>query len=146
MKIYLRATNGDWALHEGDLAKELKSRNIVISDKASLGAGASLGAWAIVGAGAIVGTTYQCIVMGPFGSRDATLTAYPHKDSVWIGTGCFLGPIDDCEKAVRETHRGTEHERQYLAALHYVRARFALLSTRKKSVDNPLTCAKVWCR
>jgi hypothetical protein len=64
--------------------------------------------------------------MGALGSRQAPMTAYRHIGTIWIGTGCFLGSIDDFTSKVKEVHKGTRHEREYLAALDYCRAKFAI--------------------
>jgi hypothetical protein len=64
--------------------------------------------------------------MGALGSRACPITAYRHKGTIWIGTGCFLGSIDDFTKRVKEVHRGTRHELEYLCALKYVREKFKI--------------------
>ena len=123
MKLWLQES-GQWKLFEGDLTKELASRNITVGEGAKVGARATVGEWATVGEGANIKRSLDCIVMGPLGSREAMMTAYRHKDEIWIGTGCFLGNVEDFETAVRKNHAGNEHEREYLCAIEYVRNKF----------------------
>ena len=127
MKIYLQEKDGAWKPYEGtldSLSGELKSREIDIHARATVGEWATVGARATVGEGANIKSLYGCIVMGPLGSRQAPMTAYPHKGTIWIGTGCFLGSIADFESAVRKNHAGTNHETEYLTALKYVREKY----------------------
>jgi hypothetical protein len=70
--------------------------------------------------------TYECIVLGPLGSRSAMMTAYVLNEIIQIGAGCFLDSIEKFESQVKEVHAGTRHEKEYLAALDYVRAKFAI--------------------
>jgi len=115
MKIYLQEKDGAWKPYEGtldSLSGELKSREIDIHARATVGEWAN------------IKSLYGCIVMGPLGSRQAPMTAYPHKGTIWIGTGCFLGSIADFESAVRKNHAGTNHETEYLTALKYVREKY----------------------
>jgi hypothetical protein len=64
--------------------------------------------------------------MGALGSRDCPMTAYRHKGTIWIGTGCFLGDIKEFTQRVKKVHKGTRHEKEYLCALNYVRAKFKI--------------------
>jgi len=52
------------------------------------------------------------------------MTAYVKDKVIQIGTGCFIGPIDEFEKRVKEVHSGNKFEKQYSDALDYVRAKF----------------------
>ena len=56
------------------------------------------------------------------------MTAYRHKDIIWIGTGCFCDSIEKFEQQVKKVHRDNQHAREYAAALDYVRAKFAIKS------------------
>jgi len=64
--------------------------------------------------------------MGALGSRQAPMTAYKHNGTIWIGTGCFIGSIADFTERVKKVHAGTRHEAEYMAALDYCRAKFAI--------------------
>ena len=174
MKIYLKEKNGLLKLFEGDLTAELKQRQIIIGEGASIGEEANIGALANIGEGVSIGEearigerarigeganigalarigegvrigeeasigalanigkgasitmTYECIVLGPLGSRSAMMTAYVLNEIIQIGAGCFLDSIEKFESQVKEVHAGTRHEKEYLAALDYVRAKFAI--------------------
>lgn len=108
MNIYLQTDEG-LKLFKDVSIEELNKRNIRI------GEGASIGEWARIE------TQTQCCVITNLGSRNASMTAYLHKDSIMIGTRYFLDTIEVFEKAVKEKHKGTHHEVSYLAALDYVR-------------------------
>jgi len=97
-----------------------------IGERASIGEEASIGALANIGKGASITMTYECIVLGPLGSRSAMMTAYVLNEIIQIGAGCFLDSIEKFESQVKEVHAGTRHEKEYLAALDYVRAKFAI--------------------
>jgi acyl-[acyl carrier protein]--UDP-N-acetylglucosamine O-acyltransferase len=62
---------------------------------------------------------YTC---GPIGSRDGITTFYRAKgNEINVACGCFNGSIDDFEQAVITTHKGTKHEKTYLAAIKLVK-------------------------
>ena len=111
MKIYLMK-DGDWVLFENPSKAEFESRNIAI------------GARSRIGEGSAIETSLDCIVLGPIGSRGAMMTAYVKDKVIQIGTGCFIGPIDEFEKRVKEVHSGNKFEKQYSDALDYIRAKF----------------------
>ena len=108
MNIYLQK-DGGWKFFEDVSDEELKKRDIIIGEGASIGEGAR-----------IEKQNQFCIITN-LGSRNVPMTAYVHNKSIWIGTGCFLGDISEFEKKVREVHKGNDHEKAYLAALEYVR-------------------------
>ena len=158
MKIYLQEKSGGWKLYEGDLKKELDSRHITISKSATIGDGATIGEWATIckgatiseratigegatiykgatiaaratiGNGVKISTSYDCIVLGPLGSRKAMLTGYMNNGDLIISTGCFMGGINEFEAAVKKQHTGTRHEEEYLAAVDYLRRKFQFQS------------------
>lgn len=131
----------------GERAKILRASigiRAFIGDFACIGHGASIGDGAIIGGGTIIGksayigdgaiiggdarieTSYDCIVLTALGSRHASMTAYWHNNTIWIGTGCFLGTIDDFAANVKAVHKGNRHEAEYMAALDYCRAKFSI--------------------
>jgi len=66
------------------------------------------------------------LTISPIGSRDAPLRAKREPDgSVTVCTGCFEGPLDAFEAAVRETHGDNQYAQEYLAAIALIRARYA---------------------
>lgn len=126
MNIYLMTDTG-WKYFKDVPKEELEKRNIVIGAEASIGEGASIDEWARIGEVARIGARVSIGAQGTFliiqnlGSRNAPMTAYKHKDSIMIGTGCYLGDIKDFEKRVKETHGDNKHGQSYVAALEYVR-------------------------
>lgn len=141
MKLCLKEKNGDWKLFKNVIPFDLESRNIKIGHGASVGECASVGNGARVGDGASVGDsasvgecarvgnsarvekTIDCIVLGPIGSRESMLTGFLREKEIWIGTGCFNGPIEKFRTAVKEKHSGTRFERDYMSALTYIESR-----------------------
>lgn len=61
-----------------------------------------------------------------FGSRNATTTAYLTKTGVEITCGCFRGTLIEFIEKVKETHKGTEYESEYLAICEVIKIRFKL--------------------
>jgi hypothetical protein len=51
------------------------------------------------------------------------LTGYLKDNEIFIGTGCFYGPIEKFRTAVKEKHGGKKIEQDYLAALVYIESR-----------------------
>ena len=116
MNIYLMGSDG-WKLFRDVSADELIKRNITIGEGANIGEGAS------IGKGARIKTNFDFILISPLGSRNSVLTAYRHKGDIQIGTGCYLGSINEFEAQVKQVHKENEHARQYLTALEYIRKR-----------------------
>ena len=123
MKLWLKGKNGDWKLFENVTPSDLESRNIKISDRATVGDWATVGDGATVGDRATVEKTIDCVVIGPIGSRESMLTGYSRAKEIWIGTGCFIGSIEKFRSAVKEKCAGTKFELDYLAALTYIESR-----------------------
>lgn len=58
------------------------------------------------------------IMMGPIGSRDATLTAYrTATGSVAVATGCFFGSVAEFLAAVDHAHGTNQYAREYRQAV-----------------------------
>ncbi len=127
MNIYLMQS-GEWKLFKDCAANELEKRNITFGARASIGEGASIGARARIGEWARIAKSFDYILIGPVGSREATLTAYKHKKTIWIGMGCFIGTIKDFEERVQKTHGNNQFGKQYEQALKYVREKFEVLA------------------
>ena len=114
MKIYLKK-DGQWTLMQGEeLQSEMKLQGIIVGEGASVGAGARLE------------TTMDAVVLGPLGSENRMLTFYRHPTGVRAATGCFDGTLDEFSKAVDKKHGESRLGREYVAALAYARAKFAL--------------------
>ena len=124
MKIYLM-TEGEWKLYEDPLTEEFKKRNITIGEGATIGERARIGEWARIQ------NSFDFILISNLGSRNATLTAYKHKDGIMIGTGCFLAPLDVFEKKVIEVHGDGIHGRDYQCAIKYIKERFKVIEVKR---------------
>ena len=120
MKIYLQDKNKNWSIFEGDiktLKNDLDERNI------SIGEGARIGARATIGEGARIEKTYDCVVIGPIGSREGYTTFYRVKDKreILVNCGCWSSNIENFIERVNYEHFGTDHERVYIAACEYAK-------------------------
>ena len=122
MKVYLMK-DGVWKLYENPEPKEFADRNIIIGAFASVGESAIIGAFARIGESASIEDQFDYILISLLGSRKSVMTAYKHKDGIMIGTGCWLGWIDDFEKEVNRVHGDNNHGKDYAIALEYVRKR-----------------------
>ena len=61
---------------------------------------------------------YDYILIGAIGSRNDATTFFRLKQGgIGVKCGCFIGTIDEFEKAVHKTHAGNEHEKAYMAAI-----------------------------
>lgn len=79
-------------------------------------------AW--VSGNAQVSDTRHYLNLGPIGSRDGYTTIYRDKNKKAIVVcGCFLGSLDEFERAVREKHAGTKYEAEYMALIQLARMR-----------------------
>ena len=62
-----------------------------------------------------------------FGSRNRHTHAYLTKDDkVEVTCGCFRGSLEDFEKRVEETHKGTIYEKQYKAIINVIKIKFGI--------------------
>ena len=61
-----------------------------------------------------------------FGSSNRTTTVHKTKTSIQVNCGCFSGTILEFEKQVKETHKGNEFEKEYLAIIEVIKAKFKL--------------------
>ena len=65
------------------------------------------------------------------GSENGTLTAFQDKDkNIMVTRGCFLGTIDEFEKAVKEKHRNSTTEQEYKLLIEYIKLRFSNLGSQ----------------
>ena len=62
-----------------------------------------------------------------FGSANRHTHSYKTKSGkIEITCGCFRGSIEEFEKQIKETHRGNEFERQYIAIVEVIKIKFGL--------------------
>ena len=67
------------------------------------------------------------LTIGVIGSRDDFTTFFRTKDKeIFVKCGCFRGDIDEFEKAVGKTHKGTKHEKTYKLAIELAKLQIDL--------------------
>jgi predicted acyltransferase (DUF342 family) len=77
---------------------------------------------ALVSGNAQVKTSFDYMLIGPIGSREACTTFYREKDGgMRVSCGCFGGTLDDFAAAVEKTHAENQHGKAYRAAIALVR-------------------------
>ncbi len=60
-----------------------------------------------------------------FGSANRHTHAYLTKENkVEVTCGCFRGSIEEFEKRVEKTHKGTDYEKQYKAIINVIKIKF----------------------
>ena len=65
------------------------------------------------------------LLIGNIGSRNDYTTIYNTDKGIFVQCGCFFGTIDEFVAKVKETHKGTEHERDYLAMVEFAKIKFS---------------------
>ena len=69
--------------------------------------------------------------IGPIGSRSDYIQSFITNNGVIIKTGCFNGSIDDFERAVVDTHGGSNHATEYQSAITLIRKHAELWGVMK---------------
>lgn len=64
------------------------------------------------------------LLIGNIGSRYGYTTIYNTDKGIYVKCGCFFGTIDEFVTKVKETHKGNEHERDYLAMVEFAKIKF----------------------
>jgi hypothetical protein len=60
--------------------------------------------------------------IGPIGSRKAILQVFGiGPDQFVFKTGCFSGSAEEFATAINDTHNGSDHARNYLAAIDFAK-------------------------
>ncbi len=67
--------------------------------------------------------------LSTFGSAGRTTTAFRTSSGVKISCGCFFGSIGEFVAKIKLTHRGTKYEREYMAMVELIRAKFEVESS-----------------
>jgi uncharacterized protein YjbI with pentapeptide repeats len=65
------------------------------------------------------------LLIGNIGSRYDYTTIYNTDKGIYVKCGCFIGTIDEFATKVKETHKGNEHERDYLAMVEFAKIKFS---------------------
>ena len=87
---------------------------------------------AVLGDNEIIEKDTDWFVIGPIGSRNGFTTFSLNKDkSIYVFCGCFHGNIDEFEKAVEETHKGTKYEEEYKLAIALAKKKITTVKTNK---------------
>ena len=61
------------------------------------------------------------LFIGPIGSANGTLEAWPTEDGLYFRRGCFFGTPAEFLSAVEKTHGDNEHGRAYRAAVEFIK-------------------------
>jgi uncharacterized protein YjbI with pentapeptide repeats len=107
---YLRGANLDGANLNGAY---LRGANL---DGANLN-GANLDDKKLIGSRPI-------FMIGTIGSRSDYLTSYITDAGLFVRAGCFFGSVDKFEAQVKEAHGGSNHGKEYAAAIVMMKAHF----------------------
>ena len=87
---------------------------------------------AVLGDNVIIEKNTDWFTVGPIGSRNGFITFALNKDkSIYVFCGCFHGNIDEFEKAVEETHKGTKYEEEYKLAIGLAKKKITTAETNK---------------
>lgn len=87
---------------------------------------------AVLGDNIIIEKDTDWFVVGPIGSRNGFTTFSLNKDkNIYVFCGCFHGNIDEFEKAVEETHKGTKYEEEYKLAIALAKKKITTIETNK---------------
>ena len=58
------------------------------------------------------------------GSRKDVTVVYHTEQGIFVKCGCFKGSLAEFEARVKETHKGNDYEKAYLAMIELVKVRF----------------------
>ena len=87
---------------------------------------------AVLGDNVIIEKDTDWFIVGPIGSRNVFTTFALNKDkSIYVFCGYFHGNIDEFEKAVEETHKGTKYEEEYKLAIALAKKKITTVETNK---------------
>jgi uncharacterized protein YjbI with pentapeptide repeats len=62
------------------------------------------------------------LFIGPIGSEQGTLEAWPTEDGLFVRRGCFFGTLKEFSDAVKEKHGKSKHGTGYKAAVSFIKA------------------------
>ena len=87
---------------------------------------------AVLGDNVIIEKDTDWFTVGPIGSRNGFTTFALNKDkSIYVFCGYFHGNIDEFEKAVEETLKGTKYEEEYKLAIALAKKKITTVKTNK---------------
>ncbi|MGL4573845.1 MAG: pentapeptide repeat-containing protein [Burkholderiaceae bacterium] len=64
--------------------------------------------------------------ISPIGSREDYLVGFMTDSGFFIQTGCFFGSADEFSQKVQQTHGGSAHEKEYAAAIAFMKTHYEL--------------------
>ena len=77
---------------------------------------------------AIISYTGDYLVVGPAKSSGRFTTAFKSKSGVTIMCGCFIGNIDEFQKAIEETHKNNPvYLKQYMAFVALIKENYDIM-------------------
>ena len=114
--------------NEGDLGGYVeKEDNLSQSGDAWVSGNARVSGDAQVYGNARVENNHMHCGFDCFGSCNRHTHAYKTKgNKVEITCGCFRGSLEEFEKKVEETHKGTIYEKQYKAIINLIKIKFGI--------------------
>lgn len=114
----IRAAVSFGAVVKGEIGGWIeKESNLDVDGNAWVYGNAMVYGDAMVSGNARVSGDAHCMVVGPIGSRNDTVTFTRDKGgSIYAKIGCFFGTIADFRAKVRETHGDNNHAKAYLLA------------------------------
>ena len=110
--------------------------NALISGNTLVCGNATIYGNAILGDNVIIEKDTDWFTVGPIGSRNSFTTFALNKDkSIYVFCGCFHGNIDEFEKAVEKTHKGTKYEEEYKLAIALAKKKIATVKTNEQKCN-----------
>lgn len=82
--------------------------------------------WTNLGSRGKLKDTSDILIAGVIGSRNSYTTMYHTVKGVFVLCGCFSGTLEEFAAKVKETHKGTKHERDYLALVEFAKIKFGV--------------------
>lgn len=106
--------------------------NAIIRGNALVCGNATIYGNAVLDDNVIIENNTDWLVIGPIGSRNGFTTFSLNKDKgIYVLCGCFHGNINEFEKAVEETHKGTKYEEEYKLAIALAKKKITTVETNK---------------
>ncbi len=64
------------------------------------------------------------LIVGPIGSRNDYTTIYHTDKGIFVRCGCFRGSLNEFSEKVKEIHGESNHAKDYLALIDFVKAKY----------------------
>lgn len=116
---------GGWVESESNLSQD---DTCWVSGDAWVYGEAKVSGDAVVSGEAIISYTGDYLVVGPAKSSGRFTTAFKSKSGVTIMCGCFIGNIDEFQKAIEETHKNNPvYLKQYMAFVALIKENYDIM-------------------